>query len=119
MSTSKDRLVLNTILGLIVFVGVSGSVSPWLRALYGWLAIWVIGAGVVVLAIWGLVQLRDGLLDREVRASWKQNGVLARELATKHAAHPEVAKELAERMLAEKLRREQMQVQPPTAPPAV
>lgn len=123
----RERRILNVVAGLIVFVGVSSSVSPWLEDLYGRVAFAVLILGLVVGAVVALTKLPDRALAREVRDSWRQNGERARELAEKHAAHPEVAKALAERMLAEKLQRERLTggqaaggpvVTPPHVPPA-
>lgn len=126
MSSSKDRLILNLILGLIVFVGVSSAVSPWFYDLYSAIAPWVFGTAAVGGLIWAAILFGPDLaLSHEARESWTQNGDKARALAAKHAAHPEVAAALAERLLQEKLARQQMEQQghlpvpPPTTPPAV
>jgi hypothetical protein len=110
-----ERALIHLALLLLVFVGVSASISPWLDRLYGEIAVWVVGAGVVALTIWALVQIRDAGTAREVARSWRQNGHLARQLAERHAAHPEVAKQLAARMAEERERAQQLRVVPPPA----
>jgi hypothetical protein len=118
-----ERRVLNAIVGLLAFVGVSSSVSPWLEDLYGRVAIVVLILGVVVGAVVALAKLPDRALAREVRQSWREpedggNAKLVRELTAKHLADPEVATRLAEEMLQEKLARQQATGQPHVPPSA-
>lgn len=120
MGSSRDRLAVNLVLAVLVSVGVSGAVSPWLDAFYGEIAFWTVIAIGPVVVIAGLVWWFDfdRSLDREAAESWKVNGETVRELAAKHAAHPEVARELAARMAKEKARQEQLRsggVQPPAS----
>lgn len=112
MIRNKDRLVLDLILGLIVVIGVSSSVSPWLEALYGRVAIWVFGAWAVGGVIWAVASTLDLGLRREIREADRMNAAAVHWLAEKHAAHPEVAKALSARLLAEKLQREQGGIPP-------
>jgi hypothetical protein len=117
-----ERRVLNAIVGLLAFVGVSSSVSPWLEDLYGQVAVVVLILGLVVSGIVALTKLPDWALDREVRQSWKEpedggNAKLVRELTERHMADPEVTTRLAEQALQEKLARQQMAGQPHVPPP--
>lgn len=116
MHKGRDGLIINLGLGLLVFVGVSSSLSPWLDHLYSMVALWVFGALVAWVIVWTVRVWLDIDLgrDKEIRESWKHNGKAAQELAEKHAAHPEVAQELAARMAAE---REQQEPPLPPAPP--
>jgi hypothetical protein len=112
-ASQAERFLIHLALLVLVFVGVSSSISPWLDHLYGEIAVWAIGWGVVVGAIWAVVQIRDAGMARETARSWRQNGHLARQLAERHAAHPEVAKQLAARMAEERERQLQLRVVPP------
>ena len=106
---------IDALLGLLVFVGVSSSISPWFADLYSGIAWpWGVGAGVIAVAIWAVKEFGPDLeLESELRAADRQNAAAVAALEAKHAAHPEVAKELAARMLAEKLARMQAEGQPP------
>jgi hypothetical protein len=125
MPERRDMLFIDVLLGLLVFVGVSSSVSPWLADLYSAIA-WPWGVGVVAIVVAGwaaVVFWPDFELNSEIRESFKEpkapgdgrNAQAVRDLAAKHAAHPEVAKELAERMLQEKLTR--LGIRPNVPPP--
>lgn len=119
MLRGMDRISINLAVALLVFVGVSASISPWLDGLYSRITIWALIIGSV---IWGLKFLikdvADALaLDHEIHLAERENGATVRDLAKKHAAHPEVARELAAQMLEEK-RRQQEGAAPPVAPPS-
>jgi len=106
---------IDVLLGLLVFVGVSSSVSPWFHDLYSGIA-WPWGAcvGAAIVIIWAVKEFGPDLeLESEIRRADRQNASAVATLQAKHAAHPEVAKELAARMLAEKLARMQAEGQPP------
>lgn len=105
MSSPSGGRILTIIVGVLAFIGVSSSVSPWLDALYSEIAIWVLGGLAVAWAIRAVVTFPDFATRREVVESWEQNKGEARELAENHAAHPEVARRLAAQMLAEKQQR--------------
>lgn len=105
VSSPSGSRILTAIVGVLAFIGVSSSISPWLDALYSEIAIWVLGGLAVAWAIRAAVKFPDFATRREVLESWEQNKGEARELAEKHAAHPEVARKLAAQMLAEKQQR--------------
>ena len=112
MGSNRDRLVVNLLLAVLVFVGVSSSVSDTLDAFYSVIAFWTFIIGGVFAAIGILTWWLDfdRSLDREAAESWKTNGEITKALAERHAAHPEVARDLAARMAEEKVRQEQMKL---------
>jgi len=126
MGSRRDRLVVDLVLAALVFVAVSGAVSPSLDALYSWLAVWALIAGGALAVVAGLFWWLDfdRSLDREVAQSWKSiseggNREHVEALTAQHAAHPEAAPALAARMAEEKARQQQrgLRVVPPPAPP--
>jgi len=126
MGSRRDRLVVDLVLAALVFVAVSGAVSPSLDALYSWLAVWALIAGGALAVVAGLFWWLDfdRSLDREVTQSWKPiseggNREHVEALTAQHAAHPEAAPALAARMAEEKARQQQrgLRVVPPPAPP--
>ena len=117
MSDRRAMWPIDILLGLLVFVGVSSSVSPWFHELYSAIAWpWGAGAGVIAVAIWAVKEFGPDLsLESELRAADRQNAAAVAALQAKHAAHPEVAKELAARRLEEKQQRLRAAVsRPPT-----
>ena len=109
---------IDVLLGLLVFVGVSSSISPWFADLYSGIAWpWGVGAGVIAVAIWAVKEFGPDLeLESELRAADRQNAEAVQKLAAMHAKHPEVARELAARMLEEKQQRLRATGQLPPAP---
>ena len=90
---------IDILLGLMVFVGVSSSVSPWFRDLYSGIAWpWGVGAGGIVAAVWAAFKFfaPDLELESEIHQSKVQNGRMVQLLATA-ATDPEAARELAAR----------------------
>lgn len=104
MFSGMDRAVINMAVAVLAFVGISSSISPWLDELYGEITVWTL---ILMLGIGGIIYVLKSfdiarVVDREVKASWKENGEAVRRLEEQHAAHPEVARELRESMEAEK-----------------
>ena len=101
---------IDILLGLLVFIGVSSSISPWFHDLYSGIAWpWGVGAGVIAVAIWAVFRFfaPDLELESEIWAADRQNGRMVQLLATA-ATDPEAAKELAARrvrMEQQRLRR--------------
>jgi hypothetical protein len=115
MLSRVDRLVFDVAVAVLLFVGVSASVSEWFDALYSKIAFWALIVGVPIGALVFWVKGLDLGLTREIQNSWSQNRVAVDKLNALHAAHPEVAKELSARMAEEKARRAAgQQVVPPT-----
>jgi Flp pilus assembly pilin Flp len=78
VSSPSGSRIITIIVGVIAFIGVSSSVSPWLDAFYSAIVIWVVGGLAVALVIYAAVKIPDVALRREVRASWTQNGAAVR-----------------------------------------
>ena len=97
MGSSRDRLVVNLLLAVLVIVGVSASVSDTLDALYSVIAFWAFLIGGVFAAIKILIWWLDfdPVLGREARKSWSRNGETVRLL---NSGQPEAARELARRL---------------------
>ena len=90
MLDRRAMLPIDILLGLLVFVGISSSISPWLDALYSEIAVWLYGGLAIVTAIW---------------AGFK----FGPDLALSRAIH----KPLSPRAVAEEL-----ELSPPPVPPA-
>lgn len=107
MFSGMDRVVVNVAVAILAFVGVSGAVSPWFEGIYSGIAFWVLIIGLPLGALVYWIKGLDLDLDREIRRAKTQNAAAVATLDALHTAHPEVAEELAARMLAEKLARQQ------------
>ena len=119
MSDRRAMWPIHILLGLLIFVGVSSSVSPWFRDLYSGIAWpWGVGVGAVAAAVWAAFKFfaLDLELESEIHKSKVQNRRMVHLLATA-ATDPEAAKELAERralMEQERLRHPQQLPPAPT-----
>ena len=119
MGSSRARLVVNLLLAVLVFVGVSASVSDWFDAFYSEIAVWALIIGIPLGALIYWIKGLDPGLETEVRISWRKerhggNAEAVARLNALHAEHPEVAEKLSARMAEEKHRREMGTVPPPT-----
>ena len=115
MFSRVDRIVVNVAVALLVFVGVSASVSEWFDTLYSEIAFWtlIVGVPVGMLIYW--IKGFDPDLSREIRRAQRENGATVAALVD---GKPELARELAK--LADAKRRQEQgfapapSVTPPT-----
>ena len=59
MGSRVDRFAINLGLAVLVFVGISASISPWLDALYSEIAVWAVILGIPLAVGWRT--LRSGI----------------------------------------------------------
>ena len=59
MGSRVDRFAINLGLAVLVFVGISASISPWLDALYSEIALWAVIVGTPLAVSWRV--LRSGI----------------------------------------------------------